>query len=181
MTPTRTPAGPDGSAPLLAYVGLGANLGDAASSVLEAAGALRQDPGIPFLRLSALYRTAPVDSSGPDYVNAVAEIRTLHSPLALLVALQALEHRHGRERPYRNAPRTLDLDLLWYDGRHIREPLLTVPHPRMHERAFVLRPLQDLAPGLVLDQGPIAELLRRCTGQAVERMGDAPPNQDGSN
>lgn len=159
--------------PVLAYVGLGANLGDATATVLAAAQALREDAGITALRLSALYRTAPVDSSGPDYVNAVAEIRTTHAPLALLAALQAIERLHGRERPYRNAPRTLDLDLLWYDGRHIQEPALTVPHPRMHERAFVLRPLRELFPDLVLDQGSIAELLAHCSGQAVQRLSDA--------
>ncbi|HEX2519746.1 MAG TPA: 2-amino-4-hydroxy-6-hydroxymethyldihydropteridine diphosphokinase [Castellaniella sp.] len=164
MTPTGQ------TSPVLAYIGLGANLGDAAATVLAAAEALRGDAGTEALRLSALYRTAPVDSSGPDYVNAVAEIRTTRTPFALLAALQAIEHLHGRVRPYRNAPRTLDLDLLWYDGQHIQVPLLTVPHPRMHERAFVLQPLQELFPDLVLDQGPIAELLARCTGQAVERL-----------
>jgi 2-amino-4-hydroxy-6-hydroxymethyldihydropteridine diphosphokinase len=167
MTPT------DQTPPVLAYIGLGANLGDAAATVLAAAQALQGDSGTAALRLSALYRTAPVDSPGPDYVNAVAEIRTTRTPFALLAALQAIEHLHGRERPYRNAPRTLDLDLLWYDGQHIQAPLLTVPHPRMHERAFVLQPLQELFPDLVLDQGPIAELLARCAGQAVERLAAA--------
>lgn len=169
MTPTSQ------AASVLAYIGLGANLGEAAATVLAAAQALRTDAGIRTLRLSALYRTAPVDSSGPDYVNAVAEIRTTHTPLALLAALQAIEQRHGRERPYRNAPRTLDLDLLWYDGRHIQEPTLTVPHPRMHERAFVLRPLRELSPDLILDQGPIAELLARCADQAVQRLAPGAP------
>ncbi|TAN30072.1 MAG: 2-amino-4-hydroxy-6-hydroxymethyldihydropteridine diphosphokinase [Castellaniella sp.] len=164
MTPTGQ------AAPVLAYIGLGANLGDAATTVLAAAQALRVDAETAALRLSALYCTAPVDSSGPDYVNAVAEIRTTRTPFALLAALQAIENLYGRERPYRNAPRTLDLDLLWYDGRHIQSPTLTVPHPRMHERAFVLRPLQELFPDLVLDQGPIADLLARCTGQAVQRL-----------
>lgn len=173
---------PTGQAsPVLAYIGLGANLGNAAATVRAAARALQEDAGITALRLSTLYRTAPVDSSGPDYVNAVAEIRTTHTPPALLAALQAIEHRHGRERPYRNAPRTLDLDLLWYDGRHIQTPALTVPHPRMHERAFVLRPLQELFPDLVLDQGPIAELLGRCAGQAVQRLADEAQDTRGRN
>jgi 2-amino-4-hydroxy-6-hydroxymethyldihydropteridine diphosphokinase len=159
------------SAPeVVAYVGLGANLGEAAASVRAAADELRRTAGVQALRLSALYGTAPVDSSGPDYVNAVAEIRTTLAPLPLLACLQAIEQAHGRERPYRNAPRTLDLDLLWYGGAIIREPSLTVPHPRLHERAFVLRPLMDLAPDLPLAQGPLAELLARCAGQRIRRL-----------
>lgn len=167
---------------LLAYVGLGANLGDAAGTVLEAARALQDDPSITALRLSPLYRTAPVDSNGPDYVNAVAEIHTTYPPLALLATLQAIESRHGRERPYRNAPRTLDLDLLWYDGQHIQEPGLTVPHPRMHQRAFVLQPLLDLAPDLRLPQGAVSTLLTQCAGQAVQRLRSpsSPDHPDGS-
>lgn len=156
--------------PVLAYVGLGANLGEAVATVRQAARELTAAEGVGALRLSALYDTAPIDSSGPDYVNAVAEIRTVLAPLALLACLQAIEQAHGRLRPYRNAPRTLDLDLLWYDGRRLAGPTLIVPHPRMHERAFVLRPLLDLAPDLVLDQGPVAALLARCTDQAIRRL-----------
>lgn len=169
MGQTDEPAAEPGAG-VLAYIGLGANLGDAAATLHEAARALQSDPHVTALRLSPLYRTAPVDSTGPDYINAVAEIRTTHLPLALLAVLQSIELRHGRERPYRNAPRTLDLDLLWYDGRHIHEPTLTVPHPRMHQRAFVLQPLLDLAPDLVLDQGPAASLLAGCRDQAVQRL-----------
>lgn len=153
-----------------AYVGLGANLGDAAATVRRAADELAAVPGVSSLRLSPLYGTAPVDSSGPDYVNAVARLDTTLPPLDLLAALQAIEQRHGRKRPYRNAPRTLDLDLLLYGDQVIDLPSLVVPHPRMHERAFVLRPLMDLAPGLALAQGGLAELLARCTDQAIRRL-----------
>ena len=158
-------------ASILAYVGLGANLGDAAATVLAAAKELARTPGIQQLRLSSLYETAPVDSSGPNYVNAVAEVHTSQAPLTLLGTLQAIEQTHGRTRPYRNAPRTLDLDLLWYDGRSITEPTLTVPHPRLHERAFVLQPLLELAGDLQLAQGSLTTLLARCADQAIHRLG----------
>lgn len=164
------PAPSHAAAPVLACVGLGANLGDAAGTVRRAAAELAAVPGVAGLRLSPLYGTAPVDSSGPDYVNAVAALETTLPPLALLAALQAIEQRHGRERPYRNAPRTLDLDLLLYGGQSIDLPTLTVPHPRMHERAFVLRPLMDLAPGLTLAQGGLAALLARCADQPIRRL-----------
>lgn len=158
------------TSPVQAYVGLGANLGDAVATVRQAARDLKAAEGVSALRLSSLYSTAPIDSSGPDYVNAVAEIRTTLAPLPLLACLQAIEQAHGRTRPYRNAPRTLDLDLLWYDDRTLAEPTLIVPHPRLHERAFALRPLMDLAPSLVLPQGPLAELLARCADQPIRRL-----------
>ena len=132
-----------------AWIGLGANLGDCEAALQEAVRALAALPGTRVLRLSSLYRSAPIDAGGPDYYNAVAEIATPLEPLALLDALQAIEHQAGRERPYRNAPRTLDLDLLRFGDARIDHPRLTVPHPRMHERAFVLRPLAEVAPGLV--------------------------------
>jgi 2-amino-4-hydroxy-6-hydroxymethyldihydropteridine diphosphokinase len=134
------------SAPVLAYIGLGANLGDARSQLQTAVQGLRQLPHTELLRLSPCYRTAPVDATGPDYLNAVAELRTSLAPLDLLRVLQALEQAAGRERPYRNAPRTLDLDVLLYGDLQQDDPTLTLPHPRMNERAFVLRPLADLCP-----------------------------------
>ncbi|HUH59326.1 MAG TPA: 2-amino-4-hydroxy-6-hydroxymethyldihydropteridine diphosphokinase [Candidimonas sp.] len=155
-----------------AYIGLGANLGDAKASVLQAADALAKTAGITCLRLSPLYRTAPVESSGPDYINAVASIQTGLTAQKLLDIVQAIEERHGRERPYRNAPRTLDLDILLYGNDSIDEPLLVVPHPRMHLRAFVLRPLADLAPDLELPQGALATLLADCADQTLERLPD---------
>jgi 2-amino-4-hydroxy-6-hydroxymethyldihydropteridine diphosphokinase len=130
------------------FVGLGANLGDAAATVRAAIEALDDIEGCAVIARSSLYRSAPVDAQGSDYINAVVQLRTHLQPMALLKAMQTIEDRFGRERPYRNAPRTLDLDLLLYGQRRIVTPLLTVPHPRMHERAFVLAPLAEIAPDL---------------------------------
>jgi len=161
----NAPAGPQ------VFIGLGANLGDAAQTLREALQALRAQPGIVLVAVSPLYRSAPVDAAGPDFFNAVAELRTGLSPEALLQVLQAVERQHGRERPYRNAPRTLDLDLLLHGDERRDTPVLTLPHPRMHLRAFVLRPLADLAPGLCLPgHGAIEDALARCAGQAIERL-----------
>jgi 2-amino-4-hydroxy-6-hydroxymethyldihydropteridine diphosphokinase len=135
--------------PVTAFVGLGANLGDpqrAFVSALRDLGAL-QDTEL--VRSSRIYLSAPVDAGGPDYFNAVAELRTRLTAPGLLRALQAIEQAAGRERPYRNAPRTLDLDLLLYGEGRIASPALNVPHPRMRERAFVLLPLAELAPDRV--------------------------------
>jgi 2-amino-4-hydroxy-6-hydroxymethyldihydropteridine diphosphokinase len=136
-------------AAVTAYVALGANLGDPVAAVRSAAAALAGLPGTRVTAVSPLYRTAPVTSSGPDYVNAVAALETGLTAPELLSRLQAIEAGAGRERPYRNAPRTLDLDLLLYGSACIDSPSLTVPHPRMMERAFVLVPLADVAPQLV--------------------------------
>ncbi|PLC55390.1 2-amino-4-hydroxy-6-hydroxymethyldihydropteridine diphosphokinase [Pollutimonas nitritireducens] len=154
------------------FIGLGANLGDARTCIEQATAQLAAWPGIDDFVLSPLYRSAPVDSSGPDYVNAVAQFATRLSARDVLRILQGLELAHGRLRPYRNAPRTLDLDLLLYGTQDIREPDLIVPHPRMHERAFVLRPLADLAPTLRLAQGPIATLLADCSYQELSPLPD---------
>jgi 2-amino-4-hydroxy-6-hydroxymethyldihydropteridine diphosphokinase len=129
-----------------AYIALGANLGDARGTVQLAMRDLASLPHTRLVRSSGLYQTAPLDSSGPDYINAVAELSTQLSAPALLDALQSLELAAGRERPYLNAPRTLDLDLLLYGSAQIHSPSLTVPHPRMYQRAFVLRPLHEIAP-----------------------------------
>ncbi|MDP1780531.1 MAG: 2-amino-4-hydroxy-6-hydroxymethyldihydropteridine diphosphokinase [Hydrogenophaga sp.] len=136
-------------AEVTAFVALGANLGDAAQALRDALKALGETPGIRLVRASSLYRTAPVQSTGPDYVNAVAEVSTTLTAPALLDALQAIEDGAGRQRPYRNAPRTLDLDLLLYGSARIDSPRLTVPHPRMAQRAFVLVPLAEIARALV--------------------------------
>nr|WP_315463619.1 2-amino-4-hydroxy-6-hydroxymethyldihydropteridine diphosphokinase [uncultured Rhodoferax sp.] len=135
--------------PVRAYIGLGANLGDPIGALRIALEGLARLPASRLLRASGFYGSTPVDSSGPDYVNAVAEISTCLSAPALLAALQQQELGAGRERPYRNAPRTLDLDLLLYGSAQIDSPALTVPHPRMWERAFVLMPLAELSPDLV--------------------------------
>lgn len=159
-----------GGIPVRAYVGMGANLGDAAHTLRRATEQMACTAGITLLALSPLYRTAPVDSSGPDYINAVAAIDTTLSAASLLAELQRIEMAHGRERPYHNAPRTLDLDLLLYGNDTINDPDLVVPHPRMHERAFVLRPLADLAPGLLLKQGSLEALLAGCRDQRIQRL-----------
>ncbi len=135
--------------PVVAYVGLGANLGEPLATVSQALHDLAAVPGVLSLRHSALYGSSPVDATGPDYVNAVAELHTTLAAPALLAALQALENDAGRLRPYRNAPRTLDLDVLLFGSAQIQSQHLTVPHPRIAERAFVLRPLHELAPALV--------------------------------
>jgi 2-amino-4-hydroxy-6-hydroxymethyldihydropteridine diphosphokinase len=132
-----------------AYVGLGANLGsDLLATLTQAAQALAALPGTRLVALSSAWRSAPVDAGGPDFLNAVAALETTLAPLELLDGLQAIEQAHGRERPYRNAPRTLDLDLLLYGDQVLDTPRLTLPHPRLGERAFVLRPLLEIAPGL---------------------------------
>ena len=151
--------------PLIATIGLGANLGDARQAVQEAMQAIA---GFEYCQLhsaSPLYRSAPVDSSGPDYFNAVMQIATRLSAPDLLDRLNQLERGAGRERPYRNAPRTLDLDILLYGAARIDSPTLTVPHPRMRQRAFVLRPLADIAPALVSVQE-----LQSVANQEIEKV-----------
>lgn len=162
LTAGQAPAGP-----VLALVGVGGNLGDARATVESALQALSGAVAATrLLKASSLYRTAPQQSSGPDYVNAVALVETLLSPLALLQALQSLEQAAGRERPYRNAPRTLDLDLLDYGDLRLDTPTLTLPHPRMRQRAFVLQPLAEICPERVSS----AELAA-VSDQAIERFG----------
>ena len=148
-----------------AYVGLGANLGDAVQALRSAVKALDQIPSTRVGAVSSLYQTSPVDSSGPDYFNAVAELSTAQNAPELLRHLQAIEQRAGRERPYPNAPRTLDLDLLLYGSTRIDSPGLCVPHPRMEQRAFVLVPLAEVAPALVS-----AAQLGAVAHQAVARL-----------
>ena len=150
-----------------AMIGLGANLGQARETIERALEGLRNTPGIESLIVAPFYGSDPVEAQGPTFVNTVAQIQTTLAPLPLLDVLQALEHSHGRERPFRNAPRTLDLDLLWYDGVTMETPRLTLPHPRMHERAFVLKPLSDLVPALTLKQGSIQLLLEQCGDQKL--------------
>lgn len=135
--------------PVIAYVGLGANLGDPVQAVLDGIERISGLPHTSVMRESSLYRTAPVESSGPHYINAVVEISTDLTAAELLAGLQRIEAEAGRERPYRNAPRTLDLDLLLYGSERIDTADLQVPHPRMHERAFVLVPLAEIAGHLV--------------------------------
>lgn len=155
-----------------AYVALGSNLQEPRRQVLRAFEELAQLPGTRLLARSALYRTAPVGyDSQPDFINAAAAIDTELEPLELLHALLALESRHGRERPFPNAPRVLDLDLLLYDGLTMHTPELTLPHPRMHQRGFVLLPLAEIAPDLAIPgHGKVSELAQHCPDQGVERL-----------
>ena len=154
-----------------AFIGLGANLGDAQATLQLALVALAALPRTTLRERSSLYRSAPVDSSGPDYLNAVAWLETRLDPLELLAELQRIEQAHGRERPYHNAPRTLDLDLLLYGQQHIASATLTVPHPRLHERAFVVRPLADIAPHVVVPGlGRAQDLLARVADQQADKL-----------
>ena len=159
--------------PITAYVALGGNLGDATSALRQAAKALDDLPLSKVIRLSSLYKTAPLDSEsgsgacspGGDYLNAVVALETSLSAPELLEQLQKLELQAGRERPYRNAPRLLDLDLLLYGSARIESTQLTVPHPRMLQRAFVLVPLAEIAPDEVS-----AEQLVAVKHQRIERL-----------
>ena len=153
------------------FVGLGANVGAAVATVRRAFAAIDELPATTTVARSALYRSAPIDATGPDYVNAVVELRTALEPQPLLAALHAIESRFGRERPYRHAPRTLDLDLLLYGLRTLATPALTLPHPRLHERAFVVVPLAELAPDVMVPgAGPVSTLVARCSLQQVQRL-----------
>lgn len=167
----NTPAGMEARKAVTAFVGVGANLGFARDAVLNALADLSRMPMTEFVAASGLYRSAPVDGDGPDYINAVAELVTTQSAHELLVALQAIETKYGRVRTTRNAPRTLDLDLLLYGDGILKTPDLVVPHPRMAERAFVLMPLIELAgPVAIPGHGTADALLARITGQDIERL-----------
>jgi 2-amino-4-hydroxy-6-hydroxymethyldihydropteridine diphosphokinase len=154
-----------------AWIGLGANLGDALAALSDAVSRLERLPDTRRVALSSVYRSAPVDAGGPDYLNAVTAVETTLEPHALLAALLAIEQAHGRERPYRNAPRTLDLDLLLHGSQVIDTPTLTLPHPRLHQRAFVLLPLLEIDPAACDPQGrPFADHLPSVADQRIERL-----------
>ena len=158
----------------IAYIGIGANLGDARGNVADAVDRLRRLDGCALQALSQLYRSTPIDSGGDDYINAVARITTTLDAAALLQALHGIEQAHGRERPYRNAPRTLDLDLLLYGDEQIASATLTVPHPRMHQRAFVLVPLLELAPAIEIPGlGPARQLATAVADQGISLLGQS--------
>ena len=154
--------------PVRAYVGLGANLGDGAATLRSAAAALADLPDTTVLRVSGLYRSAAIDCEpgAPPFFNAVAAISTRLNAPQLLSGLQQLEQAAGRQRPYRHAPRTLDLDLLLYGDGRIESAALCVPHPRMAQRAFVLQPLAELAP-----EWTQAAAHPALAAQALERLG----------
>jgi 2-amino-4-hydroxy-6-hydroxymethyldihydropteridine diphosphokinase len=159
----------------VAFVALGSNLAHPRRQIARAVAALARLPRTRIVALSPNYATAPLlcDGDQPDYVNAVVALRTSLSPRALLAHLQAIERAQGRERGaarLRNAPRTLDLDLLLFGRRRVRLPQLTIPHPRMHERAFVLTPLLDIAPAVAIPGRGAARLLRHAVrGQRIAR------------
>jgi 2-amino-4-hydroxy-6-hydroxymethyldihydropteridine diphosphokinase len=159
------------------YIALGANLGDATHTIHRAIEALDALPNSILIQSSPLYRSAPVDATGPDFINAVVELETKLTPEALLAQLQHIEQAFGRERPYPNAPRTLDLDLLLFGDQRIHTDTLTVPHPRMLQRAFVLRPLLDVAPNIIVagvaqHSGLAAAFLGAVAEQACVRVTD---------
>lgn len=135
---------PPGGETVLAYVALGSNLGDRLTNLQAAVDRLGAEPEIRVVRSSRVYETDPVGPPQPDYLNAVVEVETTLEPLDLLARCLAVETAMGREREERWGPRLIDLDVLTYDRREIEEPGLTVPHPRMHERGFVLVPLLEL-------------------------------------
>jgi 2-amino-4-hydroxy-6-hydroxymethyldihydropteridine diphosphokinase len=159
----------------VAFVGLGSNLGHPRWRLARALAALARLPRSRLVAASRNYVSAPVDCAEPqpDYINAVAELRTALTPSALLDRMRAIERRQGRRREVparRNAPRVLDLDLLMFGRRRLSRPQLSLPHPRMHERAFVLQPLVDIAPSTSIPgRGTARSWLRRARGQRIAR------------
>ena len=161
--------------PHVAFIGLGSNLEDPHSQLQRAFAALDKLPGTRLIARSSLYRSAPIGLlDQPDFVNAVAKVATSMTPQELLQALLHIEHQHGRERTFRNAPRTLDLDVLLYDELRLHEHGLTIPHPQMHVRAFVLQPLLKIAPDIgIPGVGQARQALQACQDQILERIADA--------
>ena len=155
----------------LAYVGLGSNLQSPRDQVTQALDELARLPACQLIAASSLYRSAPLGPAQPDYINAVAALQTELAPLALLRQLQALEQQHGRVRLERWGPRTLDLDLLLYDDLEMATEVLTLPHPEMARRNFVLVPLAEIAPDLrMADNRPLTAWLADCCGDGLERI-----------
>lgn len=158
---------------VIAYIGLGSNLGDSMARVQEGTEALSTIPGVQVRSCSSLYRSAPVGiTAQPDFINAVCEIETTLDPAGLLQQLLEVERRRGRVRDgAKGGPRTLDLDLLLYGERVMDEPGLVLPHPRLHERAFVLQPLCEIEENLnIPGRGAARALLGVCRGQRIERL-----------
>lgn len=155
----------------VAYLGLGANLGDARQSLKDAVVCLAQQHAITVLAKSSLYRTAPIDAGGEDYYNLVVKLETSMSARALLALCHRVEHHFGRERPFRNAPRTLDLDIVLYGDARVDEPDLVIPHPRAFERAFVLVPLVEIDPDISIPgHGRADALLPSVAHQRIEKV-----------
>ena len=158
---------------IIAYVGIGSNLDEPEKQVERAVLELDRLAHSRVVKRSSLYRSAPVGfTDQPDFVNAVAQLETGLSAERLLAELQEVEAAHGRARSFANAPRTLDLDLLLFEKLQLRTDRLTVPHPRMHERAFVLKPLVEISPEVSIPGiGPARDLLKNVGNQVLERIG----------
>ncbi|WP_028202032.1 2-amino-4-hydroxy-6-hydroxymethyldihydropteridine diphosphokinase [Paraburkholderia nodosa] len=155
----------------VAWLGVGANLGDARQTLKDAVVCLAQQHTLTVVAKSSLYRTAPIDAGGDDYYNCVVKIETSLDVHALLALCQRVEHHFGRERPFRNAPRTLDIDILLYGDATIDETHLVVPHPRMTGRAFALVPLVEIDPELVIPGlGPASAFLAAVADQRIEKV-----------
>jgi 2-amino-4-hydroxy-6-hydroxymethyldihydropteridine diphosphokinase len=158
---------------VLAYIGLGGNMDEPVGQLRSAMEELGELPASRLVRCSSLYRTEPIGvEAQPDFINAVCALETGLSAQALLDALLDIERRHGRRRNGATGqPRSLDLDLLLYGQQHLAETRLTLPHPRLHERAFVLYPLAEIAPGLIVPgHGTVESLLPACRGQRIEKL-----------
>ena len=153
------------------YIGLGSNLDDPAGRLHRAIAAIA---GVELRAVSSFYASAPLGyDAQPDFVNAVVEVATSLAPRALLDQLQRIEQLQGRQRSFANAPRTLDLDIVLYGGLQQSDADLLLPHPRCHERAFVLLPLHEIAPDYVIPgRGPVAGLIAACGDQRIARLGD---------
>ena len=158
--------------PSRAFIALGSNLENPLSQIRQAMEELNQLPGTRLISKSSLYKSAPVGRlDQPDFINAVVLIETHLAPHDLLKALLDIEHSHGRIRELLNAPRTLDLDILLYEDLECCDEKLTLPHPRMSKRAFVLKPLMEIAPDChIPGHGFIAPLLAACNGQQLEQI-----------
>jgi 2-amino-4-hydroxy-6-hydroxymethyldihydropteridine diphosphokinase len=158
-----------------AFIGLGSNLHAPEQQLLAAFDEIAATPGITLCARSSLYRSAPIGYlEQPQFINAVAEVRTTLTPAELLAELLAIEHCHGRIREFANAPRTLDLDILTFGNLQFSTPALTLPHPQAHLRLFVLLPLYELAPDLAIPgRGSVSGLIPHCSDQSVSRIGDA--------
>lgn len=162
------------------YVGLGSNLAEPQAQVQHALRALDALPQVRVIRCSSLYRSAPIGYlEQPDFINAVVQLQTSLSPRAMLDALLALEQQCGRTREFPNAPRTLDLDVLLYDELQLHEHGLTIPHPQMHLRAFVLQPLLEISPACVIPGiGAALDAAQFCAGQQLQKLTQPQMNTD---
>ncbi|QWD72131.1 2-amino-4-hydroxy-6-hydroxymethyldihydropteridine diphosphokinase [Polynucleobacter sp. MG-5-Ahmo-C2] len=154
-----------------AFIGFGGNIGDTRQLITDAIVCLALRAELQILAKSCFYQSAPVEASGGDYINAVIEIETELTPYGLLYVCQAIEQEFGRERPYSNAPRTLDLDILSFEGVTQNDTALILPHPRMIERSFVLLPLLEIAPNFFLpDLGELKAYLPQVAHQRIEKL-----------